>query len=293
MKKSVILSAGAILGIFLLHQSLRKSATHLSSPDTSAHSKLIKPVSAVQAIVPRDELVRPDNVPNPSDTSSAQLEAAQPTYNPTNHASFLDLQAKLRRSSPAVAAHFAESLPVGPVRNEALLLVAQNWAAQDSASAEAWAAQLPDKNESQAALANVCFKVSEANAAQAVQMAVNDNLSTMPGILENLVSQWANQDFSGAVAWTKNQPSSQQRDQIFERLAVIESGSAPAEAAKLLAEQIAPGPVQDDAVVSVLYMWATHDMAGAMAWVDQFPSGALKDRAKDLLSNIAASNQRR
>jgi hypothetical protein len=294
VKKIIILGFIAALGVFLLQQALRKPAEdEFLSPDSSTRNESTNPVHTVQTTVPGKEPVQPDNSRISTDDLLGQLKAAVSTYDPAKNANFLKLLAELVRRDPAAAGRFAESLPSGSgsLRNDVLLHVAQGWAAQDPAGAEAWAAKLPDKNENQTVLSDVCFKVSEVNVAQSVQMAVKDNLNTMPGVLENLVTQWARQDFPSALAWSKNQPAGEQRDQMFERLAVIQSKTAPAEAAKLVAEEIAPGPVQDDAVVSVITRWGTSDMAGATVWVNQFPSGPLKERAKEVLSNMTASNQ--
>lgn len=288
MKKIILLGFIVVLGGFLLLQALRKPAEELSSPDGSAHDESTSSVHTVQTIAPGKEPVQPDNSRLSTDDLLAQLEAALKPYDPAKNANFLKLLAELVRRDPAAAAQFAESLPVGQVRNDVLLHVAQDWAGQDPSNAEAWAAQLPDKNESLAVLSDVCFKVSEANAAQSVQMAVKDNLSAMPGVLQNLVSQWAHQDFPNALAWTENQPDGEQRDQMMERLAVLQSQTDPAEAAKLVAEEIPPGPAQDDAVISVTYAWGLRDMAAATAWVNLFPPGPLQERAKNELLNVAA-----
>jgi hypothetical protein len=299
MKKIFVFGFIIALGAFLLHQTFvkpLKSANKFTSPDSFSHDELTNPVQTVHKVIPRDKLLsRPDNPGSSADDPNdllQQLEAAVKTYDPTNNQSFLASLAKLVQSDPASAARFAESLPTGTTRNEVLLHVAQDWAAQDPTGVEAWAAKLPDKNESQSVLSDVCFQISPANAAQAVQMAEQHNLSTMPGVVENLVSTWAAQDFSSAAAWVKDRPAGQQRDQMFERLAVFQSQTDPAEAAKLVAAQIASGPVQDDAVVSVLYMWGLRDMAGATAWVNLFPSGPLKERAEDELSHMAADQMK-
>ena len=55
----------------------------------------------------------------------------------------------------------------------------------------------------------------------------------------------------------------------------------------MVVEQIPPGSIQTEAVISVLHQWFLRDMAGAAAWVDQFPAGDLKVRAENEMSGIA------
>lgn len=299
------MSLSAIAGAFVLYQVVTRTGTGPSSPGRTDHREpdresqphtesgrrsdtgAKQTETARSTSDPRDE----DHPDLQSNSLLRQLEAARESDDPQMRAVFLTLLTKLVENDPTAAARFAESLVDGPVRSEALVRVTQNWAEKDPASSEAWAAQLANRNERQAALSNVCFKVSETDPAQAVQMAVSHQLETAPGVLENLVSHWANQDFSEAVAWARSQRSGDRRDQIFERLGAIRSAAAPAEAAKLVADEIAPGPVQDSAVVSVLTMWAMRDATSAQAWVDQFPSGLLKNRANDLLARAASADQ--
>jgi hypothetical protein len=291
MKKIILFGFVIALAAFLLHQILTKPEKKLSSSDSSTDNSLTNPVQTIQknhtAVFDREKLPQQDNFTSSTDALLAQLKAALPTFDPANP-NFQELLAKLVRSDPMAAARFAETLPVGMMRNDVVRHVGQDWAMQDLASAESWAGELPDKSESQSVLADICFQVSLANAAQAVQIAGQHNLNTMPGVLQYLVSQWAAQDFSSAAAWVKTQPENQQRDQMLQRLAMFQSRTDPAEAATLVAEQMPPGPVQDDAVVSVIYNWSLRHMAGATAWVNLFPPGPLKERAESELSHITA-----
>ena len=106
------------------------------------------------------------------------------------------------------------------------------------------------------------------------------------GVVENLVQQWAGQDF--VAAWINEQPAGEQRDQMVARLAYVQSQTEPAAAADLVAGQIPTGPIQNEATISVLHQWATRDMASATVWVNRFPPGALRDRAEAELQGVAA-----
>ncbi len=114
---------------------------------------------------------------------------------------------------------------------------------------------------------------------------VPDNVPSLA--LNDLAQQWAQQDFSSALAWALARVQSGQRDGLIARLAFVESQTDPAAAAQLAVEQIPVGPTQDETVMSVVHQWALRDPASASAWVDQFPAGPLRDRALLELSGIA------
>lgn len=72
------------------------------------------------------------------------------------------------------------------------------------------------------------------------------------------------------------------------RLAYVQSQNEPAAAANLVLEQIPPGPIQEEAAITVLHQWGGRDLASATAWADQFPPGTLRDRAEAELRGLAA-----
>jgi hypothetical protein len=198
----------------------------------------------------------------------------------------------LVRSNPAMAAGFIDSIAKGEMRDQFMCCVARTWASLDPAAAETWAAQRPDSNERNATLGAVCYQVAEKDPQQAVAVAAQHNLNTAPGaIMEDLVQQWAARDLPSAMEWIKEFPAGEQRDNMYARLALVQSKTAPEEAAEMVVRQIPPGPIQDEAAMSVVHQWATHDMAGATAWVERFPPGAFHDRAEKELAGIAAYQQ--
>lgn len=193
------------------------------------------------------------------------------------------------RVDPAGAGRFARGLPAGRWRETIRRHVAQLWAARDVAGAEDWAARAPEENERNAAVADVCFQVAQADAAQAVAIAGRHGLGLVPGaVLENLVHQWAGQDLPGAALWIQQLPAGEQRSQMLQRLAYVQAKTEPAAAATLVIEQIPPGPIQDEAAITVLHQWALRDPGSAAAWIGQFPPGSLRERAERELRGIAA-----
>ena len=172
-------------------------------------------------------------------------------------------------------------------------VVAQKWAAANPEAAAKWVARLADSNERDTMLSCVCFQVAEADPRQAIQILEqqgpgNDRREMMLG---NLAQQWAAQDLQAATTWASSYPAGENRDNLFLHIALAQSQTDPAEAAQMVAEQISPGPIQEEAAMSVLQKWAMQDMAGATAWAAQFPAGECYDRARTELAGIATANQ--
>jgi hypothetical protein len=202
---------------------------------------------------------------------------------------FTDLLPALIRIDPAAAARLAESLEPGPARTESLRRVAQVWASSSSADAETWAAQLPEVSERQLQLSLICNEVANTDPARAVLEVERLDLGEHRGVmLQHFAQRWAAQDLSAAKAWTMAHPAGEERDNLLARIALVQSGAAPAEAARLIVDQIAPGPIQIEATISVINQWARRDIAGATAWVELFPPGTTKERAEAEISGIAA-----
>ena len=219
----------------------------------------------------------------------AKILAVMASDDYNNQEEIFSLLAEWMQHDPAGAARFARSLPAGIWRETTMRRLAQDWAAQDLASAENWASRLHDETERNSALTDVCFRVAQTNARQAIEIAVRHGLEAAPGaVLENLTQQWAAQDLSAAASWVTEQPAGQLRDQMLGRLAYVQSQTQPAAAANLVVNEIPGGPIQDEAVMTVLHQWATSDLPSATAWVNRFSPGALRDRAEAELRGLAA-----
>jgi hypothetical protein len=202
---------------------------------------------------------------------------------------FTDLLPALIRIDPAAAARLAESLEPGPVRTESLRRVAQVWASSNSADAETWASQLADASERDLQLSFVCNEIASTDPARAVLEVERLDLGAHTDVmLQHFAQRWAAQDFTSAKAWAMAHAAGEQRDNLLIRIALVQSATAPAEAAQLIVDEIAPGPIQIEAAISVIHQWATRDIAGATAWVEIFPPGATKERAEREISRIAA-----
>ena len=124
----------------------------------------------------------------------------------------------------------------------------------------------------------VCARVAESNPAEALLLAER-YAGGCSNLLENLVHQWADQNEPAARAYAMNKPPGDERDRLFSRVAFTRSKENPADAAKLVAEWILPGEVQNEAAISVLHQWALLDPDAALAWAQLFPEESLRNRA--------------
>lgn len=221
-------------------------------------------------------------------TFRARIQAAKKSSDPGRRDIVCSLLTQWVQQDPAGAGRFARSLPTGEWRQTVVRQVAQDWALQDGSGAEKWAARLPEVGERNLAETNICFQVVQTDPRQALEIAERNGLLAGPGeIKENLVQQWAESNPSEAAAWIDQQPAGDQRDQMVGRLAYVRSQTEPVAAANLIMEQIPTGPIQDEAVITVLHQWGMRDIASATAWVNRFPSGALRDRAEVELQGLA------
>lgn len=219
----------------------------------------------------------------------AKIQAIVDTADATNAEPVLSLLADWVKIDPVAAGRYAKTLPAGRWRETIVRQLAQDWAGQDPAGAEKWASRLPEQTERDSTVSAVCFQVAQTDARSAIEMAERQGLGVAPGaVMENLVQLWAAQDIPSASAWVQAFPAGDERDAMWGRLAYVQSASQPAAAADLVVDQIPAGPIQNEAVISVLHQWAARDLTAATAWVNQFPPGALRDRAEQELRGLAA-----
>jgi hypothetical protein len=239
-----------------------------------------------------DEASTPTPAASQEDLSTDLLKRLQDKRaaggNPDADADLRKLLADLVKIDPAAAAEFAESVPIGHLRDFVMRCVALDWALKDPQGAEKWASQLRDRKEKTLMLSNICYQLAEADPAQAIQTAERVDLQEQKyGMVQNVAQQWAAQDFSAASAWILQQPAGAQRNQLLMQVVLVQSQINPESAAVLVAENIPPGPIQDEAALTVVVQWAKNDRDGAKAWVESFSSGPLRQRAENQLASLA------
>ena len=199
---------------------------------------------------------------------------------------YTDLLPAFIRHDPIAAASFAQSPEAAQWHDDLMVTVAQVWTGMDVDDAEKWATQLSNPTERNMVLGYVCFAEANIDQTRAVQVLGNSEINSARReiIVENLAQQWANQDLEPLYNQIAKLTAGDERDGLLKRIALAQSQTDPQLAAQIIAEKIAAGPIQTDAALYVLRQWAKQDMAGAVAWANQFPRGDLRDKAMTVLS---------
>ena len=149
---------------------------------------------------------------------------------------------------------------------------------------------IADEGERNGVLIQGCLHWADVDPADALKLMRKLGAEQVSeAVLEDILQKWADRDFSSALLWAYNEVPGEKRDRLIARLAFVRSQTQPEAAAMLVVNQIMPGPVQDEAYISVLYQWAVRDFSGTLAWVNRFPSGDLKKRAITELLSIGQS----
>ncbi|BCU79535.1 hypothetical protein llg_42500 [Luteolibacter sp. LG18] len=189
---------------------------------------------------------------------------------------------------PEAALEIAFGLPPGEIRDAFIRELCQAWARKDAGKALAWSDTLGESVRARIR-ALICMEVAVSDSRRALELAIEHGSDQgRDGLLENLAVLWADREPAAAFDWVKDQAESGWHDRLLARVAFVLSKSDPRSAACWVAEDMAPGPVQTEAVISVLNQWRLSDPIEAAAWVESFPAGQLRERA---LSELAGASK--
>ena len=184
-------------------------------------------------------------------------------------------------ANPEEALEFAHRMPSGEIRDTFLRQLLVAWAERDAAAAMAWTERLAETSERKADLATISTALATSDPRSALELAIQHGADEdeTGGLLENLTMQWAERETSTALKWVSTQPNGEWHDRLIARVAFVLSKSDPRSAALHVTEEMEPGPIQDEAVISILHQWTMIDSESAARWVEGFTAGALRDRA--------------
>lgn len=192
-------------------------------------------------------------------------------------------------TDPWAVTQCTDKIPNGEVREETLRRIAMQWAAQDAAGAEKWAAEMANPIEREVAISDCSLAISASDPQAAIQLRERYSLDAYSSsALENVTQRWAKNDLSAALKWTTALPVGEKRDAMISSIAFVASESQPAAAALLVSEEISPGETQNEAVLAVLHRWAKDDPAAAKAWIELFPDVPLRTTALAELARLEA-----
>jgi hypothetical protein len=185
--------------------------------------------------------------------------------------------AELVHSDPQFLAEQTLAMPSNRSSRELVQDLANSWAQTDAQSALSWADQLPDGLGRKDALATICQQLGKQNPQE-----VSEQISQLPAgdfrnsLISNLAAQWGLSNPTGAVDWANTLPDSEKA------LAMSNLVGAWAQhnptAAGTFAMQLPPGEMQNQAVMSAVVGWANQDPSSAAAWVLQIPDDSLREQ---------------
>jgi hypothetical protein len=153
--------------------------------------------------------------------------------------------ARWSESQPATSAAHAAQLPSGYFRDDALNLVARQWASWDGASAVAWAETLPET-------------------------AMDRRTIPFPAnALTTAVKTWMDADAGAATSWLDQISDEKQKNQLLGSLIAMTGDEDPRRAEQLLAALLPSGEEHDKALKDLAARWSRRDSHGALEWAQQ------------------------
>ena len=214
--------------------------------------------------------------------AEASLRSPDPQHKETALSTLLP---DLIRRDIGRAAELAARLEPWASADEAVALVLDAWLERDPDAAAAWCSRLKGTAAASRWTAYLCQGVAAARPEHAMRLAEEHGLGGDENVTGNIIHSWARLDLSSAIRWAESQADAAFRDNAWNRIARSLAESDAATAATLAVEKIAPGPVQEETVISVLFLWKKRDPEAAAAWVALFPEGPLRERAEGELGS--------
>lgn len=199
-----------------------------------------------------------------------------------------DLSQWANRDAPG-AASFVLTIGDEDLRKECMLRVIQTWAARDPRSALSWAesAAFENPREREIAMCMACSQLSWRDPQEALRLASEYQLDeNAEGLVEGLATRWAESELLATRDWVISQPQGPMRDSLVESIALVVLEVDPAEAARLVLDQIPPGESQKKSILVLLSQMALQNIEAAQKWTDSFPDGPLRIRALETVKNI-------
>lgn len=175
-------------------------------------------------------------------------------------------------------------------RLQALNTVGLAWVDKDRNAATEWARHLSEADERGGVLESLAYEISRNDAAAA--SALVTEIPTGSGrddLVSHVAALWAADSPAKASDWAAGLPTEELRQGALAAVATAWADSDPVSAGTLAVRSLAPGKMQDDAVISVVQRWVQKDPTQAAAWVNGFSEGSLRDTAVEELVKLWAA----
>jgi hypothetical protein len=193
------------------------------------------------------------------------------------------------KGEPERAAAWTLASCKGAERGDAIASVAVAWAGRNAADAAQWARDLPSESDRIKAVKSVGYELSRTDPMTAIELALElPETDGTNALIVHSSLQWAAQDPRAAADWAKGLDESPMKYRILSHIAAAWAGSDPEAAATIAADSLPAGKAQDDAIVSIVQLWAQSNPMQAAQWVGRFPSGTLRDVAFENVLRIWA-----
>ncbi|HYG23260.1 MAG TPA: hypothetical protein VEH04_10800 [Verrucomicrobiae bacterium] len=190
---------------------------------------------------------------------------------------------------PKAAAEWVKNQPQDARQTDAMSRIAGIWSGQNFEEANAWAGALPEGDLRNEAQAHIAYEVATTSPMDAMQLAVAmPPGATRDDLLAHVASMWAAADSAGALAWTKQIEDVELRERLLVSVITAMGNATPAEAAKLALELLPQGRNQEDAVMSLIQVWAQREPETVAQWVASFSVGELQQTGVQNLVKIWA-----
>ena len=184
------------------------------------------------------------------------------------------------------AAAWAEQLPVGPLRQEALNAVSVEWANVDLQGAVQWAANLSDARERDLATRAVAGEAVRMEPVTALNLAAELPPSrARDELMDRGCMEWAMESGEAAVEWAQQITPESYRQELLSHVLVGWSEADPASAARM-AVTLLQGRFQSDAIMGIVNRWVQVEPDAVVQWVESFPEGLLKETAMESMASI-------
>lgn len=216
-----------------------------------------------------------------------QISGRWPDSWPQDDKKRQDLLFAWTKNSPRQTARWAESLPHGKARNEALLQVALAWFAEDPQAAWDWVSAWEIGNTRESTLTSLAYELCHQDPAAAFEKSFSlaEGLSRTQ-LIEHTMAEWAHHNPSSALAQAEKIENLASRQAAIASLATSWAETNPSAAATLAIQSLPPGPTQDRTIAAIVQRWAQQDPHAVQQWVKTFPDGQVKQNALEHIEQL-------
>jgi hypothetical protein len=205
---------------------------------------------------------------SPAAFSVSDLEAMLANAAPSEReAALSDGLSRLIALDVQAAVRFAERESDPYLREVSLRTMAQLWSRMDASAVIAWAESIVDTQERNRIIERVALELALSDPSRALALLDRERTDdAFDAAIAGILQQWAERDFSAALAWAESQAPDGQRDLLMTRLVFVRADEHPADAARLADRAFIDERARHDALASIAREWVARDREAARAW---------------------------